>query len=134
MYNYAMNLPKKHYHSTGVKDFLTRFLRGKNMKHIKMSNREKFETFQKNNEHVLSKLIELCERAVYSGRKKLSMGQMFEVLRWDYSLKTNAKDFKLSNSYRAYYTRLIRKVRPELGNLITSKRSRADCNENANIS
>ena len=34
MYNYARNLPKKHYHSTGVKDFLTRFLRGKNMKHI----------------------------------------------------------------------------------------------------
>ncbi len=33
-YNSCMNIPKKHYHSTGVKDFLTRFLRGKNMKHI----------------------------------------------------------------------------------------------------
>jgi len=98
------------------------------VKHIKMNN-EKFEIFHKNNEHVLSELINLCERAVYSGRKKLSMGQMFEVLRWDHSFKTNAKDFKLCNSYRAYYTRLIRKVRPELGSLITSKKSKADCNE-----
>ena len=30
-YNSGMNIPKKHYHSTGVKDFLTRFLRGKVM-------------------------------------------------------------------------------------------------------
>lgn len=100
------------------------------MKHIKMSNKKKFEIFHKNNEQVLSELIKLCEHAVYFGRKKLSMKQMFEVLRWDYSLKTDAQDFKLNNTYTAYYTRLIRKLRPELGNLITLKKSEADLNEN----
>lgn len=100
------------------------------MKHIKLSNQKKFEIFHKNNGHVLSELIKLCEHAVQFGRRKLSMSQMFEVLRWDYSFKTDAQDFKLCNSYRAYYTRLIRKVRPELGNLITSKKSEADLNEN----
>ena len=99
------------------------------MKHIKLSNQKKFEIFHKNNSHVLSELIKLCEHAVQFGRRKLSMSQMFEVLRWDYSFKTDAQDFKLCNSYRAYYTRLIRKVRPELGNLITSKKSEADLNE-----
>ena len=100
-----------------------------NKRGIKMSNRKKFEMFQKDNEHILFKLIELCERAVFSGRTKLSMNQMFEVLRWDYSLKTNAQDFKLNNTYTAYYTRLIRKLRPELGNLITLKESKADYDE-----
>ena len=100
-----------------------------NKRGIKMSNRKKFEMFQKDNEHVLFKLIELCELAVSSGRTKLSMNQMFEVLRWDYSLKTHAQDFKLCNNYRAYFTRLIRKVRPELGNLITSRGSKADYDE-----
>ena len=100
-----------------------------NKRGIKMSNRKKFEMFQKDNEHVLFKLIELCELAVSSGRTKLSMNQMFEVLRWDYSLNTHAQDFKLCNNYRAYFTRLIRKLRPELGNLITSRGSKADYDE-----
>jgi len=91
-----------------------------NKRGIKMSNRKKFEMFQKNNEHVLFKLIELCELAVSSGRTKLSM---------NYSLKTHAQDFKLCNNYRAYFTRLIRKLRPELGNLITSRGSKADYDE-----
>ena len=99
------------------------------VKHIKLSNQEKFEVFHKNNGHVLSELIKLCEHAVKFGRRKLSMSQMFEVLRWDYSFKTEAQDFKLCNSHRAYYTRLIKKVRPELGSLITSKKSGADLNE-----
>lgn len=45
MYNYARNLPKKHYHSTGVKDFLTRYLRGKNMKNIN-SNKTMDDMFE----------------------------------------------------------------------------------------
>ena len=40
-------------------------------------------------------------------------------------IKTDEK-FKLNNNYRAYYTRLIREVRPDLGEMLTSRESKAD--------
>lgn len=91
-----------------------------------MKIKQNFEQFHNDNPHVLNQLISMLDAAKLVGRRKVGMKQLFEVLRWNQSLSTKASDFKLNNNYTAYYTRLIDKSRPDLGELLTRRSSGAD--------
>ena len=94
-----------------------------------MSIQSKFERFHADNPHVLYELMSMIATAKNVGRRRVGMKQLFEVLRWNNSLSTEAVDFKLNNNYTAYYTRLIDEMRPDLGALLTRRSSGADQSE-----
>ena len=52
---------------------------------------------------------------------------LYEVLRWEYYLNTTSDDeYKLSNSYRAFYARLIMQNEHDLEGIFNTKQSIAD--------
>jgi len=53
---------------------------------------------------------------------KLGIGQLFEVLRWNRLIRTNAQDFKLNNNLRAYYSREMMRNEPDLVGLFDTRK------------
>ena len=74
----------------------------------------KFESFHRKNPHILSEIISLSRDMKRSGVTKGSINQIFEVLRYNYSMNDTDSRFKLANSHRAFYARLVTKLCPEL--------------------
>lgn len=90
-------------------------------------NARKFEQFHRENPHVYQTLVSLARRWVArTGRQKLAIASLFEVARWEVSLSTKDPDYKLSNSYRAFYARLIMAQEPDLALAFNLKSSEAD--------
>ena len=73
-----------------------------------------FEAFHRSNPHVLDLIVELAWRQRRAGRDRGSISQIFEVLRYSYSLQTASGEFKLANAHRAYYARLVLAMYPHL--------------------
>lgn len=70
---------------------------------------EAFEAFHAANPWVYDALCRLTRRGLAGGRRRLGIGMLFEVLRWNVLLATDdpASDFKLNNNYRSRYVRLM---------------------------
>lgn len=67
-----------------------------------------FWAFHGANPHVYTRLVELARAwRQRRGERKLGIGMLFEVLRWQVAMQTTGDDFKLNNNYRSYYARLI---------------------------
>ena len=75
----------------------------------RLSPAEKFQAFNELNPKVLEALEEMCVQMVARGRKRIGIGCLFEVLRWNYYLKTDDpnSDLRLNNDYRSRFARLI---------------------------
>jgi hypothetical protein len=67
----------------------------------------RFSEFHAENPHVYEKLVQLARQAVARGRTRTGIGMLFEVVRWHVYLETNDPDWKMNNSYRSRYARLI---------------------------
>lgn len=80
-----------------------------------LTTREKFEAFHEKNPQVLILLERLAGEMYRMGRKRIGINMLSEVLRYDYYMKTDDpnSDFKMSNSYRPYYARLMISRHPE---------------------
>lgn len=80
---------------------------------------EKFERFHSANPIVFLKLQEMTEEMVERGRNRIGIATLFEVLRWNFYLRTNdpESEFKLNNDYRAFYARLLMDRHPEWGQI-----------------
>lgn len=76
----------------------------------------RFQEFHKNNPVVYGTLVGLVRKAVDSGKNRIGIKMLWEVLRWELWIKTNGTelDFKLNNNYTSRYARLIMKNEPEL--------------------
>jgi hypothetical protein len=88
----------------------------------------KFEVFHASNPHVYAALVTLARRFRTKNKSaQTGIGMLYEVLRWEYYLATDSEDdYKLSNSYRAFYARLIMQNEPDLEGIFNLKRSVAD--------
>lgn len=80
----------------------------------RLSIAEQFMAFHKHNPQVYQALRHLAINLVASGRKRGSINQLFEVLRYEYSLRTKGDEYKLNNNYRSYYARLLMNNEPAL--------------------
>lgn len=76
-----------------------------------------FEKFHKENPHVYTELLALSRQAHDRGRRKIGIGMLFEVLRWNRLITTTDTKFKLNNNYRSRYARLLMDINPELEGL-----------------
>lgn len=88
--------------------------------------REKFQKFHRENPHVYTTLALKTQQLVKAGHRRVGIGMLFEVLRWDYMLQTNDEPFKLNNNYRAYYSRLIEHNNPDWVGIFGKRASKAD--------
>ena len=80
----------------------------------RLSIAEQFMAFHKHNPQVYTALRQLALTLVATGRKRGSINQLFEVLRYEYSLRTKGDEYKLNNNYRSYYARLLMQNEPVL--------------------
>lgn len=74
-----------------------------------VSPADKFEEFHRLNPQVYTALESMTREMVNRGRHKIGIKMLFEVLRWNYYMKTDDpnSDFKINNNYAPYYSRLI---------------------------
>ena len=76
---------------------------------------ERFEQFDRLNPHVYKILISLARQMRQSHpSRRIGIGMLFEVLRWNYLINTTGDDFKLNNNYRSRYARMIEAREPDL--------------------
>lgn len=83
---------------------------------------KKFWDFHKANPHVFTKLEELTKQAHDRGRKKIGIGMIFEVIRWNSFMATTGDPYKLNNSYRSRYVRILIQKHPEYKDLFETRR------------
>jgi hypothetical protein len=73
-----------------------------------------FADFHGANPRVYAALVRLAREAKARGRKRLGIGMLFERVRWDLAMETAGDEFKVNNSFRSRYARLIAKQEPDL--------------------
>lgn len=75
---------------------------------------DRFQVFHAANPHVYAALRRLALRLRGQGVERYGIAGLFEVLRYEQALQTNGEDFRLNNSYRAFYARMLMDREPEL--------------------
>ena len=77
---------------------------------------EQFSAFHEANPHVYNALRSLALDMRRRGNRRIGMKMLFEVLRWHYWMTTDdrSSEFKLNNSYTAYYARELMANEPDL--------------------
>lgn len=74
----------------------------------KQSIDERFAVFHELNPHVFDELSRIALDLVGRGHERIGVGMLFEVLRWSaMSTRSTGDEFKLNNSYRSRYARLL---------------------------
>lgn len=96
------------------------------MKQTPQQLQQRFNEFNQANPHVYNKIVQMTRDLKSQGHKKIGMQMIFEVLRWRSMMRTNSKDYKLSNDYAAYYSRLIMQQEPDLDGIYTIRENKAD--------
>jgi hypothetical protein len=87
---------------------------------------ERFETFHEQNPHVYEELRRLAWRARAAGVRRLGIGRLYEVLRWETAIRTSGRDdYRLNNDYRARYARMLNRE-PGLEGLFLTRDAEAD--------
>lgn len=76
---------------------------------------QRFLTFHVSNPHVMDRLLELVDRHVSQGARRLGIGALFEELRG--KVETTGRHYSLDNSLRAPYVRALIADRPDYADL-----------------
>lgn len=88
---------------------------------------ERFEEFHRDNPHVYRVLVRLAREWVNStGSRKLGIKSLYEVARWRLAIETSDPEYRLNNSYTAFFARLIMRHEPDLDGLFDLRASEAD--------
>lgn len=88
---------------------------------------ERFEQFHQQNPRVYEVLCRLGREWISrTGRRKAGISALYEVARWEIALATNDPDFKVNNTFKPFYSRLIMRDEPDLADLFDLRRSVAD--------
>ena len=90
--------------------------------------RERFEAFHARNPKVYEELERMTSELVLRGRKHFGIKMLFENLRYNYYLTTEDpnSDFKLNNSYTAFYSRLLMANHPDWQGIFELRSARCD--------
>ena len=87
---------------------------------------ERFAAFHAANPDVYDELRDMAIAAIRRGRDRLGIAQLFEVLRWNRSVETKFDSFKLNNSFRSFYSRMLMEKEPVLAGVFETRSSEAD--------
>lgn len=78
-----------------------------------MTIQARFESFHEHNPWVADVLERMTTDRLAAGKRKVGIGMLFEVLRWQAGFVTEGDDFRLNNNYRSRYVRLLIERHPE---------------------
>ncbi|MEU8919527.1 hypothetical protein AB0D10_01150 [Kitasatospora sp. NPDC048545] len=91
------------------------------------SIQERFEQFHALNGWVLAELERLTAECIDAKFAKVSLGMLFEIIRYSYGRATlSADDFRLNNDFRSRYARLLIEQHPEWATYFEVRALRAD--------
>ena len=76
-----------------------------------------FSEFHRANPHVYRRLVDMARQAVRAGRRKIGIGMLFEVLRWEHAISTVGDEFRLNNNHRSRYARMLMRLEQDLAGL-----------------
>jgi hypothetical protein len=85
---------------------------------------ERFEAFHRANPGVYTLLVELARDVKARGKSTYGMKAIFERARWFYHIERGDEDFKLNNSYTAFYSRIIMLQERDLEGFFTTREQR----------
>ena len=86
---------------------------------------QRAEAFHRANPSVYRELRRLALYMVAKGHKRFGIATLFEQARWEWMERTtDLEGFKLNNSHRAYYARLLMKNEPELAGVFEIRRAK----------
>jgi hypothetical protein len=94
---------------------------------VALTHAEKFEEFHKQNPQVLVMLEQLANEMISRGRRRVGIGLLCEVLRWNYYMQTDEpnSEFKLNNNYRPHYARLLIERHPNWADVFETRNLRS---------
>lgn len=72
-----------------------------------------FQRFHAANPHVLEDLEHMAAAWFDKGHPSISIGMLFEALRWLSGIETTGDVYRLNNNYQSRYVRLMIARRPE---------------------
>jgi hypothetical protein len=85
-----------------------------------------FQRFHEANPWVLTALEELTLDLLARGVFRVGIGNLWEVLRWQYSRSTyDPSGYKVNNNFRSRYVRLMIERHPSWDNVFETRRLRA---------
>lgn len=87
---------------------------------------ERFAAFHRANPWIADRLEQMTDELVAAGRARVGVGMLFEVLRWQSQRATTGDPFRLNNSYRSRYARLLIERRPSWAHLFELRRLDTD--------
>jgi hypothetical protein len=85
----------------------------------------RFERFHDANPWVLAKLEEMTAELVAAGRRRVGIAMLFEVIRWEQLRSTTGDPFRLNNSFRSRYARLMMYRHPEWDGVFETRETRS---------
>ena len=85
----------------------------------------RFERFHDANPWVLAKLEEMTAELVAAGRRRVGIAMLFEVIRWEQLRSTTGDPFRLNNSFRSRYVRIMLARHPEWGDVFETREIRS---------
>jgi hypothetical protein len=87
---------------------------------------ERFEKFHAHHPDVYAGLCALARKAKARGHKTFGIARIWEVMRWEVSVASDlVEEYKLSNSFRSRYSRLIMEQEPDLAGFFTTRELRS---------
>lgn len=89
------------------------------------SIQSRFERFHDANPWVLTKLEEMTGELVARGRRRIGIAMLFEVIRWEHLRSTTGDPFRLNNSFRSRYVRLMIHRHPEWADVFETRETRS---------
>jgi hypothetical protein len=61
--------------------------------------------FHHDNPHVYDFICQYADEAIRAGHKQYAMATIWELIRWEVTVRTTHTEFALPNNHRAYYSR-----------------------------
>lgn len=86
-----------------------------------LSIQDRFEAFHQLNPWILGKLEAMTADCVDRGLRRVGIGMLFEVLRYEYGRATRGDAWKLNNDYRSRYARLLLERHPEWSSVFETR-------------
>jgi hypothetical protein len=88
---------------------------------------ERFQAFHQANPWVYDTLVKLARRRVEVGIRRIGIGMLFEVLRWEWQGATSDPnaEWRMNNSYRSRYARLIMQQESDLSGVFETRELKA---------
>ncbi|MEV0445905.1 hypothetical protein AB0I84_10455 [Streptomyces spectabilis] len=88
------------------------------------SIQDRFEMFHQLNPWILEQLKVLTADCAARGLRRIGIGMLFEVLRWQYGRATCGEPFRLNNDFRSRYVRIMVEQHPEWSSLFETRELR----------